>query len=91
MVFRKRVGDERFADLSFAQLQTDPVGTLESAYSKLGLTFSDATLRSVQQWAEGHKPGARGVHDYTLADYGLTPEQVRAGFAEYLAIYDATA
>lgn len=91
MAFRQRVGDERFADVSFADLQTDPVSTLQSAYSKLGLRFGDATLRSVEHWAQGHQPGDRGVHEYRLSDYGLTPDQVRAGFADYLASYDATA
>ena len=41
--------------------------------------------RSVEHWAAGHKPGSRGAHAYDLADYGLTPEQVRERFAEYLA------
>ena len=91
MDFRKRVGDDRFADVSFADLQVSPVGTLESAYQRLGLEFTDSTLRSVEQWAAGHKPGSRGAHDYDLSDYGLTPDRVRASFAEYLATYDATA
>jgi len=91
MDFRNRVGDRRFADVSFADLQTDPVGTLQTSYESLGLTFTDATLQSVKQWAEGHRPGSRGVHDYDLADYGLTSEGVRERFADYLATYDATA
>ena len=91
MDFRKRVGDDRFADVSFADLQVNPVGALEGAYKQLGLGFTDATLRSVEQWADGHKPGARGAHDPDLSDYGLTPDRVRASFAEYLATYDATA
>ena len=65
--------------------------TLAAAYSSLGLTFTDATMRSVEQWAHEHRPGARGAHDYDLADYGLTPEGVRERFADYLATYDATA
>ncbi len=91
MDFRKRVGDDRFADVSFADLQVNPVGALQDAYKQLGLGFTDATLRSVEQWADGHKPGARGAHDPDLSDYGLTPDRVRASFAEYLATYDATA
>jgi len=87
--FRLRVGDERFADVSFAELQTNPVNTLERAYKTLGLTFSDATVRSVETWARGHKPGSRGAHDYDLDAYGLTPDQGRASFADYLAAYDA--
>ena len=66
MDFRKRVGDDRFADVSFADLQNDPVRTLQASYVSLGLTFSDATARSVEQWAGEHKPGARGTHDYDL-------------------------
>jgi Sulfotransferase family len=91
MDFRSRVGDDRFADVSFADLQTDPVRTLHSSYTSLGLTFTDATLHSVKQWAQGHRPGSRGTHDYDLADYGLSPEGVRERFADYLATYDATA
>lgn len=91
MDFRNRTGDSRFADVSFADLQTDPVGTLQAGYARLGLTFTDATLASVQRWAADHRPGSRGTHDYDLADYGLTPAGVRKRFADYLAAYDATA
>ena len=91
MDFRTRRGDGRFADVSFADLQTDPVRTLQNSYESLGLTFTDATLHSVTRWAQGHRPGSHGSHEYDLADYGLTPEGVRERFADYLAAYDATA
>jgi hypothetical protein len=90
MDFRNRLGDDRFADVSFAELQSNPVRTLQSSYRSLGLTFNDGTLRAVRRWAEGHRPGSRGVHDYELADYGLTPDGVRERFSDYLATYDAT-
>lgn len=91
MEFRKHVGDQQFSDVSFADLQNEPVRTLQAAYDCLGLTFSDATARSVEQWAREHKPGSRGAHDYDLADYGLTPAAVHERFREYLHTYDATA
>jgi len=90
MDFRNRMGNDRFADISFADLQRDPVGTLQTSYERLGLSFTDATCAAVNQWAAGHKPGSRGAHEYDLADYGLTPESVRERFADYLATYDAT-
>lgn len=90
MDFRKRFGDNRFADVSFAELQTDPVNTLQKGYDQLGLSFTDDTHRSVRRWAGRHTPGARGAHEYELLDYGLTPERVREHFADYLATYDAT-
>lgn len=91
MDFRRRVGDEKFADVSFADLQTDPVTTLQNTYESLGLTFTDASLAAVRHWAHAHPPGSRGAHDYDLTDYGLTPEGVRERFADYLVTYDATA
>ncbi len=91
MDFRRRVGDSRFSDVAFADLQDDPVGTLRASYASLGLPFTDATARSIEKWAVAHQPGSRGEHDYDLADYGLTPEGVRERFADYLRAYDATA
>ncbi|MEZ0351659.1 sulfotransferase [Mycobacterium sp. pR1184] len=95
MDFRSRVGSDggrdRFADISFADLQTDPVGTLQAGYERLGLSFTDAASNAVTQWAQSHRPGSRGAHDYDLAEYGLSTEGVRQRFADYLAAYDATA
>ena len=89
--FRKKFGDDRFVDVSFADLQTEPVNTLESSYDQLGIAFTESARATVQEWADEHKPGQRGAHNYELADYGLSPEQVREAFSEYLATYDASA
>ncbi len=43
------------------------------------------------EWAGEHKPGQRGMHSYELSEYGLTEEQVREAFGDYLSTYDATA
>jgi hypothetical protein len=90
MDFRQRLGDSRFADVAFADLQHDPVDTLRVGYASLGLTFSEDSERAVKQWADEHEPGSRGAHDYELSDYGLTPEAVRERFGDYLRTYDAT-
>src|SRR5262249_53385615 len=95
MDFRDRMGSDRgqdrFADVSFADLQTDPVHTLQRSYEGLGLSFTEDTADAVKRWAEGHRPGSRGAHDYDLTDYGLTSDGVRERFSDYLNAYDATA
>jgi len=91
MAFRAEFGDDRFVDVSFADLQTDPVTTVASSYQQLGLDFTESARARVQEWADTHQPGHRGAHTYELADYGLTAEQVREAFSEYLAAYDASA
>ncbi len=89
MDFRARVGDERFADLAFADLQSDPVGALAAAYEKIGVAFDDRSRAAVTEWATTHEPGAHGHHDYVLSDFGLDADQVRQRFAPYLEAYDA--
>jgi hypothetical protein len=91
MEFRKKFGDERFVDVSFADLQTDSVGTVARSYEQLGLEFTDAARAKVIEWAGEHKPGQRGMHSYELSEYGLTEEQVREAFGDYLSTYDASA
>ena len=56
IAYRDRVGEERFADLSWAELQTDPVSALARAYDKLGLEFSAETERRI---ATGRQPTHR--------------------------------
>jgi hypothetical protein len=91
MDFRDRTGDDRFADVAFADLQRDPIAALAPAYEQIGLAFTDATERAVRGWASGHEPGAHGRHTYELSDFGLEADQVRERFASYLAAYDAGA
>lgn len=91
MDFRDRVGSERFADVSFADLQLDPVAALGAAYEQIGIAFTDASHDAVTGWAKGHEPGSHGRHSYELSDFGLSADQVRRRFAPYLEAYDAVA
>src|ERR1700721_3240230 len=54
MDFRQRLGDSRFADVAFADLQHEPVGTLRAGYTSLGLTFSADSEGAVHQGADEH-------------------------------------
>lgn len=89
MDFRARTGEERFADVTFADLQREPVGALAAAYARIGLDFTDGSRGAVTQWAAGHEPGSHGSHRYELADFGIDADAVRARFAPYLAAFPA--
>jgi len=76
MDFRERTGDDRFADISFSELQTDPVAALER-----GLTPDRPPLRrsarsSVAEWA-GTTNRRHGTHPIKLSEFGLEP--IRSG------------
>ncbi|WP_405135790.1 sulfotransferase family protein [Nocardia sp. NBC_01388] len=78
---RARYNPEQFIDIEFDELRADPMGTVEKIYTAFGLEFSDPARASMSSLDEESKSGdRRPVHRYSLADYGLTEEQVRAAF-----------
>ena len=89
--FRARAGDARFADVSFADLQSNPVGALERAYTQLDIPFDTHSRAAVQRWADTHRPGQHGTHVSHLADFGLDPARVHAEFDAYLCRFGVLA
>jgi hypothetical protein len=71
----------RFFDVSYDDLVADPVGTAEAVYAHFGLPFSGAAADAMRALGTGGRgQGPRAVHRYTLADFGLTEEQVEERF-----------
>jgi len=87
MEFRDRMGDDRFADVSFAELQTDPLAALERAWTG---SASRSAIAPEPRWRVGPHPraGSHGTHSYELSDFGLRPEQVKERFAPYYVAFD---
>lgn len=83
MEVRDAVGEDRFADVFFDELDSDPVATVERAYRRLDLPFGEAGRSRVAAWAADHHRGDRGVHRYALEDFGLDGAEVRAAFSFY--------
>jgi Ni/Co efflux regulator RcnB len=85
---RARHDPARFADVYYDDLVADPVGTVEGVYAAFGLSFGDSARAAVERAAAPSRPPATGgapAHRYTLAEFGLTGEQVDARFADYLS------
>jgi hypothetical protein len=86
--FRRRIGEERFADLTFWELEEAPIAAIERAYRRLGLPFNDAARARMAGWADENPRGKRGEHHYRLEDYGLDADGVRAKYAFYMERFD---
>lgn len=75
---------DRFVDVHFAELMSDPVATLRAAYSRMGRDLTDAHAKAVLDYLE-HKPkGKFGVHRYEPEDWGYTAEFLRGVLAPYI-------
>lgn len=72
----------QFCDVDYAEFIADPVGTAAGVYRHFGLPYSEAARDAMTRMHAESQQGARAPkHRYSLADYGLTAEQVRERFA----------
>jgi hypothetical protein len=72
----------QFCDVDYDDLARDPIGTVETIYSTFGIDLTDEARAAIAGTDERSKQGPRAPnHSYSLADYGLTEEQVKERFA----------
>jgi hypothetical protein len=71
----------QFLDVAYADLVTDPIGVVRRIYQEWELPWDDAVESAVVAEHAASKAGPRAPrHEYDLADYGLTEQQVRSAF-----------
>ncbi len=78
---RARHNPAQFLDVDYADFTADPAGTVESVYAHFGLPYSGAAADGIRALhAQAGQGDARPAHRYSLADFGLTGEQVDERF-----------
>lgn len=78
---RSTANPAQFCDVDYFELIRDPIGTVENIYSHFGIEMTDDARAAIEATDEESKQGPRAPkHTYSLADYGLTEEQVKDRF-----------
>lgn len=78
---RRKQDSAQFYDVDYFELIRDPLGTVESIYSHFGIELTDDARTAIVATDEESKKGPRAPkHTYSLADYGLTEDQVKDRF-----------
>lgn len=88
MVARAQLGEDRFFDLSYAELVADPLTAAHRLYGWLGWDLPASTEAELAGYLQANPQGKHGRHDYDLARFGLSPAEVRARFQPYLDAFD---
>lgn len=78
----------RLHHLQYADLVTDPVGTMRGLYDALGLDATDEAMDAIGAHVTARPRGSFGTHSYDLATYGLDEGALRERFSDYVARYD---
>lgn len=81
---REELGrDAQFFDLHFRDVLSDPVGSLQKAFSAFGMELSDEAIDRMSAWSRSHEQGRHGAHDYTADAYGLDAAELSDRFRPY--------
>ncbi|MWA03292.1 sulfotransferase [Actinomadura sp. LD22] len=86
--FRAAGADDRFYDIDFRAMQSDPLGQVRGLYAWLGEPVSDEFARRMDDWwtaaAQEREPGRKA----DPAEFAIDLDQVRSAFAQYVVCAD---
>lgn len=72
---------KQFYDVDYVELFADPIGTVENIYAHFGIEMTEDARAAIARTDADSKRGPRAPkHSYSLADYGLTEDQVAERF-----------
>lgn len=81
----------RCLDVYYRDMTRDPLGTVRRIYAHYGLELSAETAAAMQQWLDQNPQGKHGKHSYSSGEFGISDDDVRAAFAEYISEYELDA
>lgn len=85
---RSRIGRDRIADVHYAELMRDPLGTMRRLYAQLNDEFTPAAEAGMKAWLDDNPQGKFGRHAYKLGQFGLSKADLEPMFERYLSAYD---
>ncbi len=83
LAHKEKHGWDSIYDLQYVDLMRDPVGEIRKIYQRFEEPFTAEAEAAMNAYMAANPKGKHGRHTYSLEDYGLTAEQVRARYREY--------
>jgi len=81
---RQRLGREpQIVDVLFDDFVHNQIGVVESIYARCGWELHPDDRRSMERFLRDEPRGKHGVHEYSLAQIGLTEAEIERDFANY--------
>jgi hypothetical protein len=80
---RERIPAGQLADVWFQDALREPLAVVAKIYATFGIDFTPAARDALAAWLRDNRRDKRPAHEYTLAEFGMSEEKIRADFAEY--------
>lgn len=87
LAYRDDGNHDRFFDIGFTDLRTDPIAEMRRLYAWLDVELTDEVAGLMARWwdlnAGATQRDKQGVHEYTPEEYGIDLGELRAQLAFY--------
>lgn len=85
---RDRIGDDRFFHMYYHEMMRDPMDVMHRIYDWAGEPLTAEAEARMRNWLAQHPQDLFALNTYSLDEYGLTVENLKPVFAEYLDTFD---
>lgn len=87
---RREVAADSFMDMRFEDINEDGMSAIERIFDFAAWKIEPCDRAAMLAWQADNTRHKHGVHEYNLAEYGLSPERVRSAFHAYYAHFQNT-
>jgi len=87
MQVRSNADAGRFIDVNYKSLLTAPSEEGMRVLSAAGIPMSSEIKEGMEDWIEANRREHRAAHKYSLQDFGLNEETIRAKYGDYISQY----
>ncbi len=84
----QHAGTGRLVHVDYQRVVDDPETVMTEVFDELGLEMTPLVLARIGDWRRENPPGKRGVHEYSLGEYGLDAHEVAEEYAFYTDRFD---
>ena len=79
---------DQVLDVVHGDFHREPMKVLEQIYAFIDMEISDEVRPLLQQRIDEKPELQHGKHSYTISDYGMTEEEAREPFGDYIERFD---
>ncbi|WP_116368637.1 sulfotransferase family protein [Parahaliea mediterranea] len=87
MAVRETLPQEAFLDLWFKDTVSQPLVEIEKVYAFLGMDLTPEAREEMAKWQDFNRRELRPPHEYTLDQFGLSEDGLKAQYAAYRAAF----
>lgn len=87
MQARSEADPSHFYDIYYEDLLVDPIATVSQLYNYFGFNLSEEAVTQMQVWLDNNPQDKHGKHQYTLKQFGLSPELIDEKMSDYMQVH----